>query len=86
MYLHLGDETAIITSSIIGVFDIENTSVSKHTKEFLSAAEKIGNVVNVNYDMPKSFAVCEDMGRERVYISPISTATIKKRFLKNLSE
>ncbi len=86
MYLHLGEETAVITSSIIGVFDIENTSVSKHTKEFLAAAEKNGNVVNVSYDMPKSFTVCEEKGKKKVYISPISTATLKKRSLKNISE
>ncbi len=86
MYLHLGEESVVITSSLIVIFDIENTSVSKHTKEFLALAERNGNVVNVSYDMPKSFAVCEDMGREKVYISPISAATLKKRSLKNLSE
>ncbi len=86
MYLHLGEETAVITSSIIGVFDIENTSVSKHTKEFLAAAENNRNVVNVSYDMPKSFTVCEENGKKKVYISPISTATLKKRSLKNISE
>jgi len=86
MYLHLGEETAVITKSIIGVFDIENTSISKHTKEFLAASEKNGNVVNVSYDMPKSFTVCSDSFGEKIYISPISAATIKKRSLKNLSE
>ncbi len=86
MYLHLGEETVVITSSIIGVFDIENTSVSKHTKEFLASSEKNGNVVNVSYDMPKSFTVCSDRYGEKVYISPISAATLKKRSLKNISE
>ncbi|MGN0675954.1 MAG: extracellular matrix regulator RemB, partial [Oscillospiraceae bacterium] len=70
MYLHLGEETAVRSSEIIGIFDIENTSVGKHTKEFLAAAEKGGNVVNVNYEMPKSFIVCENKGEDKVYISP----------------
>jgi len=86
MYLHLGEDTAVITSSIIGIFDIENTSVSKHTKEFLASAERNGRVSNVSYDMPKSFAVCGNKDTETVYISPISAATLKKRSLKNLSE
>lgn len=79
MYLHLGEETVVRSCDIVGIFNIENTSVSKHTKEFLAASEKGGRVFNVSYEMPKSFAVCESGGRETVYISQISVATLKKR-------
>lgn len=79
MYLHLGEETAIRSEGIIGIFDIENTSVSKHTKEFLASAGKSGQVKNVSYDMPKSFIVCSEKKVKTVYISPISAATLKKR-------
>ena len=79
MYLHLGEETAVRSEGIIGIFDIENTSVSKHTKEFLASAGKSGIVRNVSYDMPKSFIVCSEKGVKIVYISPISAATLKKR-------
>ena len=83
MYLHLGEETVVRMKDIIGIFDIENTSISKHTKDFLAGSEKGGRVVTVSYEMPKSFVVCEDDGgdggEEKVYISQISTATLKKR-------
>ncbi|MDE5741334.1 MAG: DUF370 domain-containing protein [Oscillospiraceae bacterium] len=79
MYLHLGEETVARTKDIIGIFNIENTSVSKHTKEFLAHSEKSGKVFNVSYEMPKSFIVCESDGKETVYISQISAATLKKR-------
>lgn len=79
MYLHLGEETVTRTKDIIGIFNIENTSVSKHTKEFLALSEKSGKVFNVSYEMPKSFIVCESDGKETVYISQISVATLKKR-------
>lgn len=79
MYLHLGEETAVRSEGIIGIFDIENTSVSKHTKEFLASAGKSGIVRNVSYEMPKSFIVCSEKGVKTVYISPISAATLKKR-------
>ena len=79
MYLHLGEETAIRSEGIIGIFDIENTSVSKHTKEFLASAGKSGQVKNVSYDMPKSFIVGSEKKSKTVYISPISAATLKKR-------
>lgn len=79
MYLHLGEDTAVRADGIIGIFDIENTSVSKHTREFLAAAGKSGSVKNVSYDMPKSFIICSENKICSVYISPISAATLKKR-------
>ena len=75
MYLHLGEETVVRMKDIIGIFDIENTSIGKHTRDFLTASEKGGRVVTVSYEMPKSFVVCD----EKVYISQISAATLKKR-------
>ena len=85
MYLHLGEETVVKEKDIIGIFDIENTSVSKHTKDFLASSEKKGRIINVSYEMPKSFIVCNENKniREKVYISQISASTLKKRSLKN---
>ena len=40
MFLHLGGNHIINTKELIGIFDIENTSVSKITKDFLSTASK----------------------------------------------
>ncbi len=89
MYLHLGMETVVSASDIVGIFDIENTSIGKGTKEFLATAEKNGRVVNVSYELPKSFIVCAGKKRsdEVVYISQISAATLKKRlsFIDSLS-
>ena len=84
MYLHLGEETVVRMKDIIGIFDIENTSIGKHTRDFLTASEKGGRVVTVGalaagYEMPKSFVVCESGGDEKVYISQISASTLKKR-------
>ena len=39
MYLHLGGDIVVRSSDIIGIFDIENTSVSKLTKEYLGEQE-----------------------------------------------
>ena len=80
MYLHIGNNMVVPFGEILGVFDIENTSVSKTTKEYLYQAEKQGRVVNVSYDIPKSFIVCHGQEGTRVYISPISAATLRRRF------
>lgn len=83
MFLHLGNDVLINTKNLIGIFDIEKSSISKFTKEFLGNAEKTKRIVNVSYEMPKSFIVClDEYFNETVYISQISTATLKKRFLK----
>ena len=86
MYLHLGEETVVKGKNIIGIFDIENTSVSKHTKDFLARSEKNGSVFNVSYEMPKSFIVCREKAEDHdtVYISQISAATLKKRAFKQI--
>lgn len=79
MYLHLGQDVVVPSRSIIGIFDIENTSISKITKEFLGREEKQRHVVNVSMELPKSFVICLERGETVVYISQISCATLKKR-------
>lgn len=79
MYIHLGSDTVVRDSDIIGVFDIENTSVSRISKEFLAASGKRRSAVSVSYEMPKSFIIATMDGREKVFISNVSSATIMKR-------
>jgi len=79
MYLHLGSDCIVKTKEIIGIFDLENTSVARSTREYLAEAQKRGRVVTVSNEMPKSFCVCEQDERIVVYISPISAATLRKR-------
>ncbi len=84
MYIHLGETTVVRAENILGIFDLDNTSVSKHTRDFLGRAEKSGQVTNVSYELPRSFIVCVEQGKTRVYISQISTATLKLRAAKAL--
>lgn len=89
MYLHLGQDVVVRSEDIIGIFDIENTSVSKITKEYLASQEKAHRVINVSTELPKSFIVCRQgtpaghpgakRPETRVYVSQISCATLKKR-------
>ena len=82
MYLHLGQEVVVRHSDIIGVFDMDNTTVSPHTREFLREAELGGQVTYVSMELPKSFTVCapkEKRGNQQVYISQIAPSTLRKR-------
>jgi hypothetical protein len=82
MYIHLGRSTIVDSDYVIGIFDLDNTSKSSVTRNFLSVAEKKGTVVNVSDEIPKSFVVSEEDGVRKVYISQISPSTLKKRLEK----
>ena len=82
MYLHLGQEVVVRNADIIGVFDMDNTTISPHTRDFLRQAENDRRVTYVSMELPKSFTVCaprEDKGNQQVYISQIAPSTLRKR-------
>jgi hypothetical protein len=80
MYLHLGSNVVVPHAAVIGIFDLEFTSQSRQTKRFLARAEREGLVEAVSNDLPASFILCQRDGAARIYLSPISTATLAKRF------
>ena len=77
MYIHIGGDVVVESGSIVSIFEIENTSTSKITKEFFRINGK--NVINVSDDLPRSFVIAKQKNETKVYISPISTATLCKR-------
>ena len=85
MYLHLGQNTVVDTEQLLGVLDLDNSTVSKHTRDFLARAQKEGRVVNVSMELPKSFVVCRDKEGETVYLSQLSSATLLRRSQERLS-
>ena len=81
MYIHLGNNVMLPTNEIIGIFDLENTSVSKYTKEYLRSNEKGRKVITVTQDIPKSFVVTsEKTKKEKIYLSLLAPRTLKKRW------
>lgn len=78
MYLSIGNDMAVRESSIIGIFDMDNTSTSKRTRQFLEMAEKEGQVVPCD-DLPKSFVLTAEYGFNRVYLTALSSSTLEKR-------
>ena len=82
MYLSIGNDMAVRERSIIGIFDLDNTTCSKITKKFLRTAEKNGQVIAAGDELPKSFILTEEFGMERVYLSQFSSQTMEKRMEK----
>jgi hypothetical protein len=79
MYLHLGNEYSVCIKDIVGIFDIENTTIGKATKELLERAEKEKRCVYATYDLPKSFVIVVKNGEEKIYISQLAAYTLQKR-------
>ena len=78
MYLNIGNDMSVRESSVIGIFDLDNTSYSKRTMEFLNKAEKEGLIIPCD-DLPKSFVLTAEYGFSRVHLTSLSSYTLEKR-------
>ena len=79
-YLHIGQNLMLEDKRIIGIFDLDITSQSKITKNFLAQAEKEGVVLTAIEDIPKSFVVCDHPYHPQiVYLSQLNSVTLQKR-------
>ena len=79
MYLHLGQNVVVEESSVVGIFDLDNTTGSHITRKFLGEAENEDRVEAVSSELPKSFVVCDMEGKTVVYLSQLSSSTLLKR-------
>ena len=78
MYLSIGNDMAVRDKSIIGIFDLDNTTTSKRTRDFLNRAEKEGQVVPCD-DLPKAFVLTWEYGMSQVHLTSLSASTLEKR-------
>ena len=92
MYLHIGAETSVRDSDLVGIFDLDGQMTTADTAAFLRAAEKrkITRTAD-DAELPKCFLLlsasrCGKAGRRRrkrreeVLFTPISAAALKGRF------
>ena len=78
LYLNIGNDMAVRQKSILGIFDLDNTSTSKRTRQFLEQCEREGLVVPCD-DLPKAFVLTSEYGMIRVYLTALSASTLEKR-------
>jgi len=87
MYLHLGQNVVVEEVDVIGIFDLDNTTGSYLTRDFLGDAEKDGRLTNVTDELPKSFIVCSanesarnsGENSNKIYLSQLSPQTLYNR-------
>ena len=78
MYISIGNDFAVRDTNIIGIFDLDNTTVTARGREFLDRAEKEGQVVPWD-DLPRSYILTVEYGMTKIYQTSLSTATLQKR-------
>lgn len=73
--LHLAGHVLVPRGEIVGLFDLDTATVSKHTRDFLRRAQNENAVAAAGEELPQSFIVTP----ERVYLTSQSTANLAKR-------
>ena len=81
MYVNIGSDMALRDRSIIGIFDMDNTTISARTRKFLNRAEQEGIVVPCD-DLPKSFVLTAEYGLSQVHLTSLNAYTLEKRLGK----
>lgn len=72
MLIHIGENKVVRKKDILGIFDMDSTTVSVHSRKYLSNAQKEKRVKTLGYDLPRSFILMRD---KTVYLT---TLTFKK--------
>lgn len=80
MYVDIGGNLSVRAESVVGVFDLDNTSWSKWTRQFLQQAEADGRLIEATDTLPKSFLVTLEYGISRVYLTQYNAAVLERRF------
>jgi len=86
MFLHLGEDTLVLSRDVVAICDLDNTTVAKSTRDFLAKQEKRKRVISVSEELPKSFVITDDGMRRSVYLSQISSRTLALRAKKAIGE
>ena len=79
MFLHVGNNKTIRIKDVIGIFDMDNATVSAVTRKFLNGRQKENLVESISYDIPKSFILYNENGEYKICFSPLSSASLRGR-------
>ena len=79
MYIHLGRDYVLNDRDIIGIFNLETTTISPRGREFLNYAQKNGAVVSLSDELPQSYVLADGGVVDTVYLSVLSSAVLRRR-------
>ena len=77
MYVDIDTDSLVNGDDVVGIFDLDNTTVNKFTNEFLNKMRAEGKIEYLVSDIPKSFILMKD---GTVFVVELSSQILKKRF------
>ncbi len=86
MFLHIGNGKSVLKKNIIGIFDLDTSTVSKTGKDFINKMERQGLLEYEDFDLPRSFVLVEEDNKYKVRLSRISTAGLKTRAEEEIND
>ena len=84
MFIQLEHGESIDEREIIGIFDIDLSGRARATLDLFKRKDGETGVISLCNDIPKSFLLCDNAFGDRIYITGLSTESVKKRFEKGL--
>lgn len=82
MFLHLGKGHMLPEKEVVLIGDLENTTYSDITQEFLDISKEEGFIVDFANGEPRSFVLTG----ETIYLSIISSKTLAKRMERPIAK
>lgn len=79
MYLHAGNGRTIRRRDIIGIFDMDNATVSSITRKMLGDMQKQGRVESAAEELPKAFILYREGDTTKLCLSQLSSAALRGR-------
>ena len=79
MYIHLGRDYVLNDRDIIGIFNLETTTITPRGREFLNYAQKNSAVVSLSDELPQSYVLADGAVVDTVYLSELSSAVLRRR-------
>ncbi len=86
MYLHVGNNKNIRIKSVIGIFDMDNSTISMITRKYLNSMQKKLLLESVSEEIPKSFVLYAEENEYKVCFSPLSVSALKGRLEEYFKE
>ena len=86
MFLHIGNGKSVLKRNVIGIFDLDTSTVSKTGKDFINKKEKEGLVEYDDFDLPRSFVLVNEDGKYKVKLSRISSTGLRMRLKEDITD
>ncbi|MBO5111323.1 MAG: DUF370 domain-containing protein [Clostridia bacterium] len=84
MFLEAGAGALIRQKNIVGIFDLDTSTLEESTRKFLSLAERQGHVTIAGEELPKAFVLLSPKDKdannhESIVFSRFSSGVLAKR-------